>query len=126
MGAVAIVTDSSCDLPAALVEELGITIVHQGVLNKFDGYERILADTHFTDADVAYMGDDIVDLSVLGRAGLSACPADAVAEVQAKVDWISRFPGGSGAVRELIELVLSAQNRWDGVVATYTTEGQRA
>src|SRR5204863_4959485 len=83
--------------------QLGITIVHQGVLNKFDGYERILADTHLTDADVAYMGDDIVDLSVLGRAGLSACPADAVAEVQAKVDWISRFPGGSGAVRELIE-----------------------
>jgi len=106
--------------------QLGITIIYQGVLNKLEGYEKILADTRLTDADVAYMGDDIVDLAVLGRAGLSACPADAVAEVQAKSAWISRFAGGAGAARELIELVLRAQNRWDGVVAGYVTEGQRA
>jgi 3-deoxy-D-manno-octulosonate 8-phosphate phosphatase (KDO 8-P phosphatase) len=106
--------------------QLGVTIVHQGVLNKLEGYERILADTHLTDQDVAYMGDDIVDLAVLARAGLSACPADAVAEVQAKVDWVSRRDGGSGAVRELIELVLRAQNRWDEIVAALATEGQWA
>lgn len=97
--------------------QLGITIVQQGVSNKLQGYERILAAQHVTDAEVAYMGDDIVDLAVLGRVGLSAAPADAVAEVRARVDWVSRAPGGRGAVRELIEVILRAQRRWKAIVA---------
>ena len=106
--------------------QLGVTIVHQGVLNKLEGYERILAEVHASDAEVAYMGDDIVDLAVLGRVGLSTCPADAVAEVQARVDWISQSAGGAGAVRELIEVILRAQKRWDAIVEGFSTEGQRA
>jgi 3-deoxy-D-manno-octulosonate 8-phosphate phosphatase (KDO 8-P phosphatase) len=93
--------------------QLGITIVHQGVLNKLEGYERIIAGARVTDAEVAYMGDDIVDLAVLARAGLSAAPADAVAEVRAQVDWISSAGGGHGAVRELVEMVLRSQGQWD-------------
>jgi 3-deoxy-D-manno-octulosonate 8-phosphate phosphatase (KDO 8-P phosphatase) len=106
--------------------QLGITLVHQGVLNKLRGYEQIVAAERLDDADVAYMGDDIVDLAVLGRAGLSAAPADAVAEVRAKVDWVSTVNGGCGAARELIEVVLRAQRRWDGIVASYAGEGQPA
>ena len=97
--------------------QLGITIVQQGVSNKLEGYERILASVGVTDADVAYMGDDIVDLAVLGRAGLSAAPGDAVAEVRARVDWVSRAAAGRGAVRELIELILRAQGQWRAIVA---------
>ena len=64
------------------------------------------------------MGDDLLDLPVLARVGLSAAPADAAAEVRAaRCDWVSTPAGGRGAVRELIELVLRAQGRWDGVVA---------
>ena len=59
------------------------------------------------------MGDDIVDLAVLARVGLSAAPADAVDEVRSRVHWVSRALAAHGAVRELIELVLRAQNRWD-------------
>ena len=106
--------------------QLGVTIVHQGVTNKLAGYERILAETRMTDEDVAYMGDDIVDLAVLGRVGLSACPSDSVAEVRARADLVSRYAGGSGAVRELVELVLRAQHRWDAIVSAYATEGRRA
>jgi 3-deoxy-D-manno-octulosonate 8-phosphate phosphatase (KDO 8-P phosphatase) len=106
--------------------QLGITLVHQGVLNKLRGYEQIIAAEHLGDADIAYMGDDIVDLAVLGRVGLSTAPADAVAEVRARVDWISRSDGGAGAVRELVELVLRAQGRWDGIVTAYAAEGQMA
>jgi 3-deoxy-D-manno-octulosonate 8-phosphate phosphatase (KDO 8-P phosphatase) len=102
--------------------QLGISLVYQGVLNKLKAYQRILADTGLTDADVAYMGDDIVDLAVLGRAGFSAAPADAVAEVRARVDWVSQYPGGSGAVRELVEDILRAQNRWEAIVASYAEE----
>ncbi len=60
--------------------------------------------------DVAYMGDDVVDLAVLARAGLAAAPADAVDEVRSRVHWVSAANGGDGAARDLIELVLRAQN----------------
>ena len=72
------------------------------------------------------MGDDIVDLAVLARVGLSTAPADAVPEVRARVHWVSGAGGGRGAARELAEMVLRAQNRWDGIVASYVNEGQHA
>jgi 3-deoxy-D-manno-octulosonate 8-phosphate phosphatase (KDO 8-P phosphatase) len=100
--------------------QLGITLVHQGVLRKIDAYEQILADERLTDPEVAYMGDDIVDLAVLGRAGLSSAPADAAAEVRARVDWVSAAAGGGGAARELIELVMKAQDRWNSIVESYS------
>jgi 3-deoxy-D-manno-octulosonate 8-phosphate phosphatase (KDO 8-P phosphatase) len=105
--------------------QLGITLVHQGVVSKAVAYERILADAGLTDADVAYMGDDIVDLAVLSKVGLSAAPADAVAEVRARVDWTSAAGGGYGAVRELVEALLKAQGHWDAIVSGYLTEGAK-
>src|SRR5262245_37200621 len=104
--------------------QLGITLIAQGVTSKFEAYERILADERLADADVAYMGDDIVDLAVLHRVGLSTAPADAVAEVRSRVHWVSQHGGGRGAVRELVETVLRAQDRWEAVVASYLGEGQ--
>ena len=59
------------------------------------------------------MGDDVLDLPVITRAGLSASPADGVVEVRSRVHYVSRASGGHGAVRELIELVLKAQDRWE-------------
>jgi 3-deoxy-D-manno-octulosonate 8-phosphate phosphatase (KDO 8-P phosphatase) len=100
--------------------QLGIRLVVQGVANKLEGYERILRDSALSAEVVAYMGDDLLDLPVLGRAGLSAAPADAAPEVRASVDWVSTLPGGRGAARELIELVLRAQQRWDSVLHEYT------
>jgi 3-deoxy-D-manno-octulosonate 8-phosphate phosphatase (KDO 8-P phosphatase) len=102
--------------------QLNITLVYQGVLNKLASYEQILADLHLNDDAIAYMGDDVVDLAVLTRAGLSAAPADAVEEVRSRVDWVSSCAGGAGAARELIELVLRAQNLWNGVVGAYLNE----
>jgi len=102
--------------------QLNVTLVYQGVLNKLSSYEQILAEHGLTDDAVAYMGDDVVDLAVLSRAGLSTAPSDAVAEVRSRVDWVSGWPGGAGAARELIELVLRAQNLWDGVVNAYLNE----
>jgi 3-deoxy-D-manno-octulosonate 8-phosphate phosphatase (KDO 8-P phosphatase) len=104
--------------------QLGITLIYQGVASKADAYERILTDQQLKDDEVAYMGDDIVDLAVLARVGLSTAPADAVAEVLARVDWVSHSGGGRGAVRELVEMVLRAQRLWDDVVSSYVMEGQ--
>ena len=97
--------------------QLGITIVNQGVANKLRAYEDILRQQGLTDADVAYMGDDVLDLPVIGRVGLSASPADGVSEVQARVHYVSRASGGHGAAREFVELILKAQDRWEGLLA---------
>ena len=106
--------------------QLGITLVHQGVPSKIAAYEEIVGDIGLNDDEVAYMGDDIVDLAVLGRAGLAAAPADAVPEVRERVHWISPSAGGCGAARDLLELILRAQGRWDAIVNSFRPEAQRA
>ena len=106
--------------------QLGITLVHQGVASKLDAYEHILSNLRLEDGRVAYMGDDVLDLPVLERVGLSAAPADAAQDVQTRVHWVSHAKGGDGAARALIEFVLRAQGRWDSVLATYLEEGRQA
>lgn len=106
--------------------QLGVTLVHQGVTSKIETYDQIVGDMVLSDSEVAYMGDDIVDLAVLGRVGLSAAPADAVDEVRARVSFVSRHRGGDGAVRELVELILRAQKQWDPLVAAYEAEAARS
>lgn len=101
--------------------ELGIAIVAQGGENKREPFDRILSETGLQDAHVAYMGDDLLDLPLLGRAGLAAAPADAVPEALERAHWVSRFPGGRGAVRDLVELVLRAQGRWDEIIIRLAT-----
>jgi 3-deoxy-D-manno-octulosonate 8-phosphate phosphatase (KDO 8-P phosphatase) len=102
--------------------QLGITLIYQGVSSKINTYDQIVGDMVLNDQQVAYMGDDIVDLAVLKRAGLSAAPANAVPEVRARVDFVSTQPGGDGAVREMVELILRAQKQWDALVAAYEAE----
>jgi 3-deoxy-D-manno-octulosonate 8-phosphate phosphatase (KDO 8-P phosphatase) len=100
--------------------QLGIRIVAQGVVSKPAEFERILADQGLTEDEVAYMGDDLLDIPVLKRAGLAGAPADAAAEVRAVAHWVSGQGGGRGAVREFIELVLRAQGRWDAIVRDFS------
>jgi len=99
--------------------QLAIRIVAQSNRGKVPAFEQILREQHLTDDEVAYMGDDLLDLPILDRVGFSAAPADAVPEVRRRVHFVSQAPGGSGAVRELVELVLKAQDRWHTLVAEY-------
>ncbi len=103
--------------------QLGVTLVHQGVSSKIVTYDQIVGDMVLTDDEVAYMGDDIVDLAVLGRVGLAAVPSDATAEARACAHFVSAYAGGDGAVREVVELVLRAQGLWAAIVAAYEAEG---
>lgn len=95
--------------------ELGLTIVVQDSTDKAAGFAKILEAHPHREDEVAYMGDDLLDLPVLRRVGLATAPADATAEVQAQVHWISQHAGGRGAVRELIELLLRSQGRWNAL-----------
>jgi 3-deoxy-D-manno-octulosonate 8-phosphate phosphatase (KDO 8-P phosphatase) len=104
--------------------QLGVTLVYHGVASKIETFDRIVRDLSVGDDEVAYMGDDIVDLAVLDRAGLSAAPRDAVAEVRERVDLVTESDGGQGAARELIERILRARKAWDGIVAGYAEEGR--
>lgn len=99
--------------------ELGIRTVVQGGPDKRTLFQKLLADKQLEPADVAYMGDDLLDLPVLLAAGISAAPADAVDDVRSRVDWVSRAPGGRGAVREYIELLLKARGAWETELARY-------
>jgi len=107
------------DATSVRANQLGITIVVQGAGDKLAGYQQILADQGLTDDQVGYMGDDLQDLPVLRRAGFSAAPADAAAEVRAAVHWVSASGGGRGAVRECIEHLLRAQGTWRTAVAGF-------
>ena len=104
--------------------QLGVTLVHQGVSSKLETYDQIVDELLLEHEQVAYMGDDVLDLPVLGRAGLAAAPSDAVGDVRARAHWVSRARGGDGAARDLIELILKAQGKWDGLVAAYLAEGE--
>ena len=98
--------------------ELGIGLVVQGGPDKRGGFAKIVADQGVDPSEVGYMGDDLLDIPVLKRVGLAAAPADAVPEVRERVHWISAHGGGRGAVREFIELVLRARERWPAIVAS--------
>jgi 3-deoxy-D-manno-octulosonate 8-phosphate phosphatase (KDO 8-P phosphatase) len=104
--------------------QLGVTLVHQGVASKLETYDQIVDELLLEPEQVAYMGDDVLDLPVLTRAGLAAAPADAVPDVRARTHWVSRARGGDGAARELIEMILKAQDKWDGLLAAYLAEGE--
>jgi len=105
--------------------QLGIAIVRQQSGDKLTVYQDLLAAEGLSHEEVAFMGDDILDLPVLSVVGLSAAPADAVPDVRSRVHWVSTRVGGDGAVREFIELILAAQDRWNDLVQGYLPEGAR-
>jgi 3-deoxy-D-manno-octulosonate 8-phosphate phosphatase (KDO 8-P phosphatase) len=101
--------------------ELKITFLVQQKdrLSKAAAIEKILAREKLSWDEVCYMGDDIVDLGPLRKAGIGIAVANAVAEAKAAADFVTRAAGGGGAVREVIEMILQAQGKWDGIVAGY-------
>jgi 3-deoxy-D-manno-octulosonate 8-phosphate phosphatase (KDO 8-P phosphatase) len=99
--------------------DLGITEVYQGVWNKAETFAGILARYKLAPEETAYVGDDIVDIPLLKRVGFSIAVADAVPEARGIVDYVTKRPGGRGAVREVCEIILAAQGRWGEVAARY-------
>jgi 3-deoxy-D-manno-octulosonate 8-phosphate phosphatase (KDO 8-P phosphatase) len=99
--------------------ELRISHVLQGQRDKKAGLEILLERTGLTAEELAYIGDDVNDLPVLSRVGLAAAPADARDEVKAHAHYVCKNRGGHGAVRELCELLLRAQGRWEQALAIH-------
>ena len=104
---------------ARRARELKIDFLRQEKGSKVCTVESLLAQTGFRWDEVCYVGDDIVDLGVLKRAGVAVAVANGVAEARAAADYVTRASGGHGAVREVVELVLKAQNKWGSIVVGY-------
>ena len=99
--------------------ELGIEIIRQGIPDKLAAMKQILAELKLSRQQVCYLGDDLPDLPVVRAVGLGVAVADACPELRAAAHYTTSVPGGTGALRETIELVLKAQNRWQDVIQTY-------
>lgn len=95
------------------------TYVYQGHIEKIPILDSILADSGLNSSEVAYIGDDLTDVVVMNRVGLAIATANARPEVKQKAHVITRQAGGAGAVREVIELILQAQGRWEEILKKY-------
>jgi len=101
--------------------ELKMKYVHQYAKNKIVALEEIIADAKVSEDECCYLGDDLGDIGVMRRVGLAVAVADAAEDTKAAAHYVTTLAGGQGAVREMIELILKAQNRWDELVAQVTT-----
>jgi 3-deoxy-D-manno-octulosonate 8-phosphate phosphatase (KDO 8-P phosphatase) len=100
-------------------KELGIHFLKQNAREKLAPYQEILHEARLRDEEVCYVGDDIVDLPLLTRVGLAVGVAGSHKLLRRFVHYMTRQPGGMGAVREVIELILSAQGKWDALLEHY-------
>jgi 3-deoxy-D-manno-octulosonate 8-phosphate phosphatase (KDO 8-P phosphatase) len=100
--------------------ELKIGIVVEGETDKRRAFTRIASAQGLSNEQIAFMGDDLLDLPVLKLAGLSGAPADASDDVRRRVHYVTQSAGGRGAVREFIELILRGRGQWDALVQRYS------
>lgn len=114
-----IVTGRTSGVVARRAQELRLAHVVQGCADKQAAAVEILAAEGLSWDALAYIGDDLIDLPVMAVAGLAVAPAGAAAEVKAVAHHVTAAAGGRGAVREMCELILKAQGRWDEAVGRY-------
>ena len=115
----AIITGRSSNVVTIRAEELGIVDVFQGSKDKLPTFRELLERHGLDEEEAAYIGDDIVDIPVMKRAGLSFTVADAEQYVKEVAHFVAGRNGGRGAVREIIDLLLKARGEWDTVTAKY-------
>lgn len=118
----AMVTGETSPIAKARGDKLGVGTVVLGARRKGDVIDALLAETGVSAQALAYIGDDLLDVPALERAGLAVAPADAVPDVRALAHVVTKAPGGHGAVRECVELILRAQRLWLPTVQAYIRE----
>jgi 3-deoxy-D-manno-octulosonate 8-phosphate phosphatase (KDO 8-P phosphatase) len=99
--------------------DLGITYVYQGNHDKRVTFAQLLADTGIKAQECGFMGDDIIDLPLFSKVGFSASVPNAHMETKSRADYVTEAQGGLGAVREICDFILRAQNKYDAALAPY-------
>ena len=121
---VAIITGRKSEIIHKRSAELGITLLCEGVKDKYAELIKLTKELALTKEEVAYMGDDLNDLPAFRAAGFSFAPQDAASEVIANADCVVAKDGGRGAVRTAVEMILKAQDKWEALIASYLESGQ--
>lgn len=118
---------SGRDSPATTerARQAGMTWVYQGHIEKIPLFEQILAEAKVPKEEIGYIGDDLTDVVIFRRAGLSFATANARDEVKSCANAVTAAPGGSGAVREVIETLLKARGAWDALLRQYEVVSQQ-
>lgn len=115
----AIISARNSPIVTRRAADLRITHVLQGAHDKRIPFAQLLADTGLSAEECGFIGDDVIDLPILTRAGFAASVPNGRAEVHERVHHVTRAAGGHGAVREVCEFILRAQDKWDGVLAQF-------
>lgn len=121
---IAVITGRQSPIVERRCEELGITLLQQGVKDKRLALQQMAQELGLVREEIAYMGDDLNDIPAFKASGLNFVPADAAMEVLAVADIITKASGGRGAVREAITMILAAQDNWNVIVNSYLNAGQ--
>jgi 3-deoxy-D-manno-octulosonate 8-phosphate phosphatase (KDO 8-P phosphatase) len=116
---VALLTGRASHVVECRAAELDIHTVIQGAKDKKAAYATFKQQSGYADEQIVYIGDDVVDIPILTRVGVGVAVKDAADEVKAIVDYVTVCPGGYGAVREVSELILKTQNRWEQLMEKY-------
>ena len=115
----AVITGRTSNVVRMRMESLGVSDIFQGYRHKLPAYEELKQRRALSDEQIAYVGDDVVDLPIMRRVGLAIAVADAQQNVRELAHWRTQAPGGRGAAREVCELILDAQGHLERLMATY-------
>ncbi|MFZ5833055.1 MAG: KdsC family phosphatase [Planctomycetota bacterium] len=114
-----LITGRSSHMVKVRAAELGVDIIRQGIDDKLHAFRQILGECGLTPRQTCYLGDDLPDLPVIREAGLGVAVADAAREVCERADFVTQAAGGTGALREIVEIILKHQRRWDDVIQSF-------
>ena len=114
-----IISGRTSSLVERRARELGMKYVRQGTWDKVRDFEELLGEAGLGEGEVAFVGDDLTDVPLMMRCGLAVAVADATKETRATAHYVTKLPGGHGAVREVCELILKAQGRWPELMKRY-------
>ena len=120
-----LITKRVSETVALRARDLKMEHVYQGTHNKASALEQILEKDGITGSEVAFVGDDVIDLPVMRLCGLRIAVKNARPEVKSEAHWVTPHAGGDGAARDAIEYILKAQGKWKKVVAAYIGERSR-
>lgn len=121
---VAVITGKSSQIVHNRLTALGVNDIYQGQKNKIKAYEELLIKHQISKENVAYMGDDLPDLTLMIKSAVSFAPADALSAVKTRADYVTAQKGGYGAVREVCDLILEIKGFLDKVIDHYITVGE--
>ena len=116
----AIITGRESVITSNRAKELGITAVKQGQMDKRNAYKELKAEFNLRDEEIAYVGDDIIDLPVFVQVGFRAAVGNANIELKERAHFVAKNDGGKGAVREVLEFIFKSQGKWTEIVKYYT------